>query len=305
MSIRSQASLNPTLTNYAYGIAQDLRSALANFLAPEVEVPAGIGQFKSFNDKNAFQVYDTGRAIGGKPNRIQFAASDGTFNCKPQALEATVDDEERRVAGDADPIRLDQSKIRTLITSTTLAREVRVFAKAATISAVNGAGVWTDKDIDPIKELDEQILAIATETGIMPNRLALGLGAWAVLRANPKVIARQPGAALVGLSLPQLSSMLMNPAIECRVGMLSKDTVKFGQTKSASNVMGASAFLFIGGDNATQYDPSFMKTFVPRYGGVDQVRTYRDEPNLDVHLVEWGEDIQVTGSACAKRFAIS
>ncbi len=305
MSKRSAASANPTLTNYAFGIAQDMRSALANFIAPEVEVPAGMGQFKSFSDKDAFQVYETARPMGGKPNRIQFLATDGTFNCKPQALEVTVDDEERRVAGEVDPIRLDESKIRTLISSCMLAREVRVFAKVNAVTAVTNRGQWPDPDVDPIAELDEQILAIVTATGMMPNRLAIGIGAWNTLRNHPKVLARQPGAVVVGLTLPQLSAMLINPAIEIRVGIISKDTVKFGKDKSATNVMGAVAVPFIGSNSPTQFDPSWIKTFVPRYGGVDQVRTYRDEPNLDVHLTEWGEDVQVTGTACAKRLVIT
>ena len=46
------SKFNVTLTNYARGLAQDISASLANFLAPEVVVPAATGQYKSFDDKN-------------------------------------------------------------------------------------------------------------------------------------------------------------------------------------------------------------------------------------------------------------
>ncbi len=304
MGKRSQASANPTLANYAYGLAQDFLSALAEFFAPTCEVGSSIGQYKAFDDKNAFQVYETERALGGPATRIEFKTSDAFYNAKPNALETTVDDAERESADAEDPIRLDESKIRTLVQSAQLAHEVKVLAVVNALTAVTGVGVWSDVDVDPIKEIDEQIIAIATATGMMPNALGLGLGAWNVLRNHPKVIKRMPGAAVVGLSLSQLASMLVNPAIECRVGILSKDTTKFGAAKNAVNIMGAVVVPFIRSANPTQYDPSFMKTFTTRRGGASNVWTYR-EPRMDVHAVDWSEDVKVTGSTCAKRIVVT
>ena len=91
----SSSKFNVTLTNYARGIAQDLRSSLADFIAPEVIVTAATGQYKDFSDKNAFQILDTSRAVGGPARRLEFAATDPTYNCLPQALEIPIDDHER------------------------------------------------------------------------------------------------------------------------------------------------------------------------------------------------------------------
>jgi hypothetical protein len=104
----SSSKFNVTLTNYARGLAQDISTSLANFLAPEVVVPAATGQYKSFDDKNTFQVVDTSRAVGGPAKRLEFAASDPTYNCLPQALEIAIDDHERDEAGGfeyAQPLR--------------------------------------------------------------------------------------------------------------------------------------------------------------------------------------------------------
>lgn len=304
---RATASSNPTLTNFAQGLAQDLTSALAEFLAPTVEVPSTIGRFKKFDDKNAFTVYTTARALGGRASRIEFEVSDPTYNCQPQALEVPVDDAERDAADADDPVRLDESKIKTLISSTSLSHEVAVVEK--TINAVPaeaGLGIWSNANVDPVAELDALIEKISTDTGMMPNRIAMGIGAWRAFRGHPKVIARQPGATLIGLSTAQASAMLLNPAVEIRVGILSRDTTKFGAASNKVNIVGARVLIFIASMSPTQYDPSFAKCFTGRRGGITAVRTYREEgARSDIHAVDWSEDIQVTGTLCGKRLDIS
>lgn len=307
MSTRTQGSLNPTLTNYAQGVAQDVNLAVADFLSPVVPVVATIGAYKTFNNKNAFMIYDTARGLGGSANRIKFAASDGTFNCKPQALEIAIDDAERAAIGASDPLRLEQSKVRTLVISTRLARENKVITAAkAGLSAVSGKGEWSSANVDPQNEIDEQIAAIATACGMMPNRILFGLGAWRIYRNNPKIRDRFPGAAVVGVTLQQAASLMLNPAIEPRVAVLAKDTTKLGQTKSASNILGDEVFIFIGSGTPTEFDPSLMKTFEGGEGGIAAVREYRDESaRSDVYAVDYSEDVQVVGSECGRRLTIT
>jgi len=305
----SSSKFNVTLTNYARGLAQDLRSALADFIAPEVIVPAATGQYKNFDDKNAFQVLDTSRAVGGPARRLEFAASDPTYNCLPQALEIPIDDHERDEAGRGDPLHLEQAKTQTLVSSAVASHESKVFdAVAAAIAAVGGVGSWSGSSNtnDPVAEIDAQIETLATVTGMMPNRLVIGLPAWAVIRHNPQVVARFPGAASVGVTRAQFASLLLNPDLDIRVGVLSRDTTKWGKTKNAQNIVGSELYLFSGASSPTLYDPSFMKTFRTRRGGVDIVRVYREESSRsDVLAVDWTEDIKVTSSVCAKRITVS
>lgn len=223
------SKFNVTLTNYARGLSQDLRSALADFMAPEVIVPAATGQYKSFDDKNAFHVLDTSRAVGGPARRLEFAASDPTYNCLPQALEIPIDDHERDEAGREDPLHLEQAKTQTLVASAVASHEAKVFdAVAAAIAAVGGVGAWSGaaNAKDPVAEIDAQIEALATSTGMLPNRMVIGLPAWAIIRHNPAVIARFPGAASVGVTRAQFASLLLNPDLDIRVGVLSRDTSK-------------------------------------------------------------------------------
>jgi len=301
------ATVNQTLTNYARGIAQDLRSALADFIAPPVPTAVGVGQYKAYDDKNAFQVLDTARAIGGPGKRLEFAATDPVFNCSPQALEIAIDDAERAKAGEGDPLGLERAKIDTLMSATTASHEAKVFAAIeAAKSAEGGVGGWSSADVDPVAEVNAQIIALATAMGMMPNRIAFGIGAWKVFCDHPKVIARQPGAAIIGLSTQQAAAMLLNPGIEIRVGVLSRDTAKFGAAKSAVNIVGLNVYVFYASPNPTRYDASFAKTFLTSGGGVDSVRSYRDDNcRSDIFAIDWSEDIKVTGSACARRLTIS
>jgi hypothetical protein len=306
-SSRTAATSNPILTNYAQGLSQDRTSALAEFIAPTVVVPATIGHFKKYDDKNLYQVLTTARAVGGAARRIEFDASDPTYNCKPQALEITIDDAERAAAGDADPIGLEQAKTSVLVNTAVLSHENAVLtAIKAGLTAETGKGAWSNPDIDPIDQIDEQIKAICDATGMLPNRIALGIGAYAILRRNPKVKARLTGVKTGSFTLPDLTSCLLNPSIEVRLGTLVKDAYKFPKTGSNSNVVGDECFIFYNNGAPSTYDPGFAKTFRGGTGSVDAVRVYRDESHRsDVLAVDWSVDIQVVATSMAKRISVS
>ena len=176
----------------------------------------------------------------------------------------------------------------------------------AALTALAAAANITLASDDPIAKLDEQIEALATDTGRMPNRLVIGLPLWNKLRNNAKVIARFPGAASIGVTMAQFSSLLLNPSIDIRVGILARDTAKLGLTKANVNIVGQQLVIFHANASPTLYDPSFMKTFRLRRGGVDVVRTYRDDAaRSDILAVDWSEDIRVTSPVCARKLTAS
>lgn len=307
MSIRSAASANPILTNFAQGLMQERASAIAEFIAPGVIVPATVGHFKKYDDKNMFQAVETARAVGGARKRIEFDATDPTYNCKPQALEIAIDDSERESAGAQDPILLEQSKAAVLVNTAVLSHEDKVLtAIKAGVSAVADRGNWSNESIDPIDQIDEQIKAIADACGLLPNRIALGLGAWYMLRKHPKVKARLSGVKVGGFGLQDFGACLLNPAIEIKVGVLVKDTAKFPKTKSTSNIVGDECFVFFASPAPSTYDASFAKTFKGGSGGVDSVKTYRAESNAsDILAIDWSVDVQVVASGMARRLTVS
>jgi hypothetical protein len=302
---RAAGTVNQTLTNFAAGIANDTASSLAEFIAPTVPTGAQHGQFKVFSDSDAFKVYNTARAVGGPATRIEFNASDAFFNCKPQGLAIAIDDSERDPG--ADPLAIERAKIRTLVINTETGHEAKVFDLIKSVKAATGSvGVWSSADNDPIAEIDAQIEAILTETGQMPNRIALGVGAWKVIKNHAKVLARQPGSVNQGVTMSQFAGMLLNPEIEVRVGVMSRDLSKAGKAANKSNIVGNEVFIFIGSNNPTPYDPSFAKTFKVSSTAVTAVTEYRDDScHSDVFETQWSEDIQVVSTVCARRITVS
>ena len=176
-------------------------------------------------------------------------------------------------------------------------------AQRDALAAAANIALATD---DPIAKIDDHIEALARDTGRMPNRLVIGLPLWNKLRNNAKVIARFPGAASVGVTMAQFASLLLNPSIDVRVGIMSQDTAKLGLAKHTVNIVGLQLVVFHATASPTLYDPSFMKTFRLRRGGVDVVRTYRDDSaRSDILAVDWSEDIRVTSPVCARKLTAS
>ena len=308
MGLRAEAAINQTLTNYASGVLNDLQSATADFLAPPVTVPATIGQYKAYDNKNAFQVHETARGVGGPARRIFMDVSEPTFNCLPQALEITIDDSERDAAGTLNPLDIEQAKVKTLVQSSVVSHERHVITTAATIGAdtttVGGGvmGKWGLAAVDPVVQLDYIIEGIAKSTGNLPNAILMGMTAWRRFRNNAKVIEKQPGAALIGLNSGQASAMLINPGAEIRISTMAYDTTKEGKTRNQAFVNGDDVYVFIRSASPTIYDPSAMKTFVGGRGGVTAVREYRDESSRsDIYAVDWSRDVKITSSICIER----
>ena len=298
------STFSETLKNYAFGVAQDVKTTLADFIAPRVPVGMGSGQFKKFNEKNDFQVYNTARAVGGPATRMEFSADDEYFNCAANALEATIDDQEREKAGDAQTA-LEEAKVRTLVINAALAREKKVFDLIK--SGVSVASTWTSSgDNDPIDLIDAEIEAIANATGLLPNRMVIGLGAWRKIKNHAEVLKRQSGTSNKGVSLEVFAGMLLNPMIDIRVGVMAYDTAKMGKAANKQNVVGSEIFIFHGNDNPTQYDPGFAKTFSIGANSVEDVRMYREEQvRSDILAVDWSEEIKVISTLCAKRIQVA
>ena len=162
------ATLNYQLTAYAQGLWNDIGDvvAVAERLAPTTPVPGAVGQFKKFDDKNSFLPEKTTRATGADPVVLKFNATDDSFSCQPQALEVRVDKEEEQAAGtlggEVANDLLDQGKIKALLNKVALShvKDVCDYVLANT-TAIAGQGNWSNPDIDPIDQLNAQLLAIA------------------------------------------------------------------------------------------------------------------------------------------------
>lgn len=312
MGRATSATINFTLTGYAQGHMNDLASTmeLANRLAPIVPVQGGTGYYKIFSDKNSFQVYDTARAVGGDGKRIDFGASDGTFATKPQALEVTVDQDERDRAGSSDALAqqlLDEGKIKALLNAQALSHVKKVTDYViANTTAAAGVGDWTNNDIDPIDQLDAQLDALTVDVGSAQNlMLTMSLTAWRTLRNHPKVKTRVLGAQATPITREQLVQALSIP-VNLGIHAIAYNTAGLGQAVAKARLASGHAFLHYNVPSPTQYDPSPFKVFTMNSSLVAGVRTWRDlSDRFDTHALDWSEDIKQTSTLAMRRIAVT
>jgi hypothetical protein len=316
-STLGSATLNYQLTAYAQGLWNDLKDVigLAERLAPTTSVPGATGQFKKFDDKNSFMPENTKRALGGDPTLIKFSATDGFYNCTPQALEVRIDKVEDQQAGsEGDPVAqqlLDQGKIAALMNKTALShvKDVSDFVLANT-TPIADYGQFSSPDIDPIDQINELLLAISQDVGSTQNlKLTMDLGVWAKLRRNAKVKARAVfGAAttLAEISIAQLNAALLFPC-DIMVANVVFDTTKLGVAPSKKRIFDGTMLFHYSIPNATLYDPSAFKAFTvgPR-AFTAGVRSYQAPNQLwRGHLLDWSRDLQKTSALSVRRMDIS
>jgi hypothetical protein len=314
MGIETTATLNYQLTTFAQGHMNDLADAraLAERLAPSTPVPGSTGQFKKFNDKNSFLPEDTARALGGDPKLIAFSASDDTYSCKPQALEVRVDQAEIDAAGSGAGALgqqlLREGKVAALLNKAALSHSVQVVtAVLAAVSSQPTIGVWSNPDIDPIDQLDAQLLALSNDCGSASNiKLTIDVGAWNSLRSHPKVKARCVGVQVGGITRDQLGSLLLFP-VDVFIASLVKDNNGLGLASSKTRVISSEVLLHYSVPNATLYDPSPFKTFTVGMGSpFSGVRSYQAPNGLwEGHLIDWSRAIKQTSTLAMRRVTVS
>jgi len=316
-STLGSATLNYQLTAYAQGLWNDLADVtkLAERLAPTTPVPGAAGQFKKFDDKNSFLPEKTARAQGSDPVLIGFAASDDTYACRPQALEVRVDKTELQAAGveggDVANDLLDQGKIKALLNKAALSHVLDVCtAVIANTNAVAGVGNWSNPDIDPIDQIDAQLLQLTQDCGSTQNiKLTLDVASWNALRNHPKVKARAlfgAASALSSISTDQLNSALIFPC-DIMVANIVYDQARLAQAANKARALANTCLLHYSVPGATLYDPSAFKAFtVGGAGFLGNVYTYQSLNNLwRGHLVDWSRDIKQTSTLSMRRLAIN
>lgn len=312
MSRQATAELNYQLTTFAQGHMNDrLRTQeLAERLCPAVQVPGTNGQYKSFDDKNSFQVYDTTRAMGGDPTRMEFSAKDGFFNCKPHALEVTVDKEEDRQVGEDNALAqqlLDEGKIRALLNVNALSlAKRRVDFVLSKLTAEAGYGEFSNPDIDPIEQIDELVDKLSIACGSDEFiRITMSRTAWRTIRNHPKSKARVQGVQTRPLNLGEFVDILATP-IDTRVFSISYNEAPLGKAQSKKRLLSGDIIIHYGVTEPTEYDPSAFKTFTAGNGNIMAVRTWYAQNGLyRGHLVDWSEDMAQTSTIAAKRIKLT
>jgi len=297
------------LTNYAVAVMNDTAKVLnlAKLFAPIVPTGVTNGEYNLFSDLNSFRTYaNARRAIGGQAQILQFLSTTDTFAAKPYGLRIAIDEHEKTRAGEQFEL-LQKGKTRTLTIGCLNSHLKNVIDVAfAAISASAGYGKWSEANSDPIVQLDALIESIWMATGMVPNNLVFDFGAWLKLKNNPNVAKRMPGADLATVSTSRIAALLATPDIRIMVNdvaMYANRTDEAANTKKGA--LAGSVMLFYSSEQATQYDPSFMKCFSPSENLFTEVYSYAEAPHTEWYENDWTSDVSVVAAALARRISVT
>ena len=298
--------MNVALSDYAFGVAQDEAKILdlANLLAPPVITGAKHVNFAKFNADNAFQTYNATRGLSSKRTRILFGADNAKVDLNTNGLEIPLDDQEVDDAGgQAVSAALQQAKVLTLVRSAYLSHLANVVSVAqAAITPVVKVGNWSNPNVDPIKEIDDQLVAISRF--MTPTTLIMDVAAWNIAKNNPQVVKRFIAG---GFTLEMFASQLVVPTLKIELTSVSFNSLGFGnasQDKAAA--LGTECWISCTSRAPTLYDPSFMKTFTVKAEMFGGIKEYRDEPVASqVYVLDWHAVPAVVASNLVRRIKVS
>ena len=295
------------LVQYAQGAAQDMTSAVADFIAPTVPVATAVGRYKKYTEKNRFRIPNTTRALGGAATQIGFTATDATYNCQPHALDFPVDNLEKLETQGLENIFQEGADL--IAEAAALSHEQTVINMAlAAVGAGTALSIGSTDDV--IDQLDSDILSVikaAKFGGLMGVGVLVGAGAWRKLKNHSSVRGRFVAGGKNNFAVPNLTdfgSLLISKA-EVQVSLLCYDTAPEGVAESISFLMDGDILVFARRPQPTRRDPSFMKTFRLRGQWMVPGSYVTADGRGEVAKFDWSEDVQVTNSAAALRRTVA
>jgi hypothetical protein len=314
MSLLSDVAASPMLKEYAQGAAQDAVQPVADFIAPTVNVAAPVGRFKKYTERDRFRLPETRRAIGGRATTLQFEATDGTYQCQPNALDYPVDVQEELAAGDVENMLMEGAVSVAEVGG--LVHEKRVID-----AAIAAAGAGTNVSVggvDAVDQIDNALLGVlkaAKYGSLMGVGVLFGATAFKLFKNSASVKARfvtsgsgKKGDLSTGTLAsvtPDLASSLFLGQPETRVSYMVYDASAEGTAENMQFILDTSVLIFARKQNPTRRDPSFMKTFRLMGKWMVPGSYQRDDQRVEVAKFDWSEDVQVTNSTAVKRLVLA
>jgi hypothetical protein len=296
------------LLTFSQGVVADYekKNQIGSFLAPEVVVGGGIYHYKDYGLGNAFSAIDMRRAIGGPSKMLHLSVNDVQDINSEYSLTTFIDDQERE-NNPANIAVLEQRKITDLVNTAMNNNLYLVLAVARGLTNQSGviagvSGAWSavtgtppTSTNDPVNEINVVCKYVADNYGIVPNRIYFDSGAWLKYQNNTNVRGRFTGVQVQAVT-PENTVQLWNVPLQAKVnnGALYEGGV-FND-----------CIIFFGQDSPSQYDTSFMKTFVNVAGRFTRIRSWREESlGSDMYKASWFQKIKQTGTAIAVKLTIT
>jgi hypothetical protein len=290
------AHLSEPLTAFTVGWRDpENLGELLDFLAPPVRVGRRF-EFKRADNAEAFlSETDDVRAVGSAFKRVEYtgeSVNSKTFN---KGLTIRVDHDEE--VGDDWQERYVQLLVQRL-----LRNELRRAVAALDTQDVSESKTWTWNGTgtppNPDGEIRSALSAAANASGVRPNRVIFGEGAWD-LRSNAYYAQDTAGAFHAAtLSPDDLARRLFVDGVRVI-------SARYTSAAARSLVLGNQVYAYFAQNGAMKDEPSNIKRFVTPAGGSD-FRVYVEQGAKFTDIsVEHYSSIVLTSSLGIRRLAVS
>ncbi|MEO0796515.1 MAG: hypothetical protein AAFX93_15200 [Verrucomicrobiota bacterium] len=266
-------------------------ASLLDFVAPSISVGRRFEFKRADNAEAFFSETDDVRAIGSAFKRVEYTGKSVQSKTLNKGLTVRVDHDE--ITSDDWEERTVQVLLQRLLRNE-LRRAINVLDNVAASSNV----IWNNSS-NPDGDLRSELITATDESGIRPNRVILGEGAWD-LRASAYESQNNAGAnAGASYTTTDLAQKLFLEDIR----VLSTRYQHSATTKN--RVVGNSIFAFYGQQTLSKDEPSNLKRFItPTDNGA--YRVYRDEHTKFTDLtVEHYSTVIATSSLGVRKLNVS
>ncbi len=266
---------------------------LLNFVAPVVPVARRF-EFKVADNSEPFlSETDDIRSIGSAFKRVEFTGTSVTSKTYNKGLTIRVDHDD--VAGDDWRERYVQLLLQRLYRN-----ELRRAISALSGNASSAEYTWskTAGNPNPDADIRTELEAATNATGVRPNRIIFGEGAWDI-RCDAYDFQNNAGAnRAAGLSLEELARKLF--VDEVRVM-----GARYQDTSSKTAILGNEIYVFFTKNEIMKDEPANIKRFVTPIDGGSTFRVYVDEHSKFSDItVEHYSNIVITSAAGIHKLAV-
>ncbi len=234
---------DPRLTGIA--IAYRNGMLIADSVLPRVPVGTDPFKYLVYNQADRFTVPSTLVGRKGKPNQVEFGATEVEASTKDYGLEDAVPQHDiDRAPEGFDPLG---NAVEGILDLVELDREVRVANlvfdddtyPAAQVETLSGDDQWSHASSNPI----DDILQAMDVPLVRPNVLVLGQETWTALRTNPVIVKSFHGNAGDAGVVPRSHVAALFELEEVLVGPAWLNTARKGQDAAFTRVWGKHAAL--------------------------------------------------------------
>lgn len=285
------------LTSYAtsWRDTNDIEGTL-DFLFPPVQVPRRF-EFKKAENSEAFlSESDDIRAIGADFKHVEYKGTSVLEKTLNKGLTIRVDMDQ--VAG----MQNWREIYTTRLLQRVLRNELRRAIASALAAATNTAKTWdTTAGKDPDQDVLNDLVLAVDDSGVRPNRILFGDGAWTKRLLSHRAQATAGGYASADKTLQELASWF---GIE-RVHVSRERYQNTATTKA--KVMSDLVLSFYAEDSLTPEDPSNTKRFWTPVEGGGKYRVYEQpvSSKLVDLTVEHYSNCVVTSTVGMRKLTIS